>query len=325
MTKRHLSIDQIQALLRHSVGPHAELRDCTEVTDGFFNAVYAVTVRDGQEDNGQELVLKVAPDPGTKLLRYEVDLMHTEAEFFARAGAAGVPLPELIAAEPDAGYLLMRRLAGQTLHHAREAMTPPQLRSIRHELGVICSRLAHMTGPSFGYPRRDGHTRTDSWRTSFLVMVDDILADAVEYGRELPEPPAVIRARIETYTGALDEVTVPALVHFDLWDGNVFVVPDGDTYRVEGIIDGERAFYGDPIAELTSLAFFAEPEEVPGVLDGFLGRPLTGSEHTRLRLYRIYLYLIMVTEGATRGFDPAEHEPVRRYTLGKLAEELARL
>jgi aminoglycoside phosphotransferase (APT) family kinase protein len=325
LTKRHLSIDQIQVLLRHGVGPHAELRDYAEVTDGIFNAVYTVTVADGQDGDGQELVLKVAPEPGTTLLRYEVDLMHTEAEFFVRAGAAGVPLPELVAAEPDAGYLLMRRLDGQPLQDAKEAMTAPQLRSIRHELGVICARLSQVTGPAFGYPRRDGHTRSASWRTSFLIMLDDILADAVEYRRELPEPAEAIRARVEKYGEILDEVRDPVLVHFDLWDGNVFVAPHGDGYRVEGVIDGERAFYGDPLAELVSLALFAEPEEVPGVLDGFLGRPLSESERSRLRLYRIYLYLIMLTEGATRDVDPAEREPARRYTLGKLSEELAQL
>ncbi|MEV2240808.1 hypothetical protein [Micromonospora sp. NPDC049891] len=59
---------------------------------------------------------------------------------------------------------------------------------------------------------------------------------------------------------------------------------------MEGIIDGERAFYGDPIAELVSLAVFAEPAGVPGPLPGYLGRDhLTDAERDRLRLYQMYL------------------------------------
>ncbi|WP_165367802.1 phosphotransferase family protein [Phytoactinopolyspora endophytica] len=306
--------------MRHGAGEDVEVTSHSQFTDSFFNAVYAVTLSDGRD-----LVLKVAPDPGLKLLRYEVDLMHTEVEFFRRAGNVGVPLPGIVAAQPYLGYLLMRRLEGRPLESVKERMTDVHLARVRHQLGTICRRLRHVSGPMFGYPRRDGHTHSASWRTSFLTMIDDILTDAVEYRRELPAPAGKIRGLVEKHAELLDEVTTPALVHFDLWDGNVFVVPDGDGYRVEGIIDGERAFYGDPIAELTSLAFFTDPEQAPGVLNGFLGRPLTGSERTRLSLYRVYLYLIMVTEGAPRGFDPIEHEPTLRYVLGELDAELTRL
>jgi hypothetical protein len=33
-----------------------------------------------------------------------------------------------------------------------------------------------VTGELFGYPRPDGHTRSRSWRESFLTIIDDILA-----------------------------------------------------------------------------------------------------------------------------------------------------
>ncbi|AYY12470.1 aminoglycoside phosphotransferase family protein [Actinobacteria bacterium YIM 96077] len=321
LTKRRMTPDEIAALVQHGLGPDAEVLASSEFTDSYFSTVHAVTLTDGSE-----LVLKIAPEPGPALLRYEVDLIHTEIEFYRRAGAAGVPLPELVVAEPDHGYLLTRRLRGQPLGSVAETMTRGQLEAVRREIGEICTRLRRVIGTQFGYPRRDGRTRSASWRASFLTMVDDILADAVDHGCELPEHPVRIRELVERHSVLLDEVATPVLVHFDLWDGNVFVVDDGDgSYRVEGIIDGERAFYGDAIAELTSLAFFADPATVPGVLDGFLGRQLSDSETVRLSLYRVYLYLIMVTEGVPRGFDPVEHGPVRRYVLAQLDDELAYL
>jgi hypothetical protein len=72
-----------------------------------------------------------------------------------------------------------------------------------------------------------------------------------------------------------------------------------------------------------SLALFDDPEQVPGLLPGYLGRPLTDRERTRLALYTAYLYLIMATEAATRDFDPASHEPVRLAVLTRLGETLA--
>jgi hypothetical protein len=64
---------------------------------------------------------------------------------------------------------------------------------------------------------------------------------------------------------------------------------------------------------------------VPGLLPGFLGRPMTGAERTRWRLYSVYLYLIMLTEGVTRGLDPGAPDPVRALTAERLADHLAEL
>jgi aminoglycoside phosphotransferase (APT) family kinase protein len=326
LTKRRLSAGQVAELVDHGLraagdtGAGTEVVAVEELTDGAFSAVHAVRLADGRE-----LVLKVAPDPALRLLRYEVDVAHIEIEFYRRAAAAGVPVPRLHAADPDAGYLLLERLRGRSLHTARTELTPAAAQRLRHELGGVAARLGTATGDRFGYPRRDGHARSASWRTSFLTFVDDILADAVEYDRELPAPAATIRRLVARHGDLLDEVTRPALVHFDLWDGNVFVLPTGDGVAVEGIIDGERAFYGDPIAELVSMALFTGPDGRPGLLSGFLGRPLTDRERLRLRLYTVYLYLIMVTEDATRGFDPAYHEPVRRRALALLDAELSHL
>lgn len=320
ITKRQLTTEQIRQLARHGLGPGVEVAACQEFPDGAFSAVYGLRLADGRE-----LVLKVAPPPSLRLMRYEVDVTHIEVEFYRRAGAAGVPLPRLYAADPDLGYLLIERLRGEPLRTAREAMAPAQLERVRQELGSICARLRQVTAPRFGYPRRDGHGRSASWRATFLAFMDDVLTDAVEYDREVPVPARAIGALVRRHAGLLDDVTTPVLVHFDLWDGNVFVTPAPGGYAVSGIIDGERAFYGDPVAELVSLALFRDPAELPGLLPGFLGRPLTDRERTRLRLYTTYLYMIMVTEGATRGFDPSEHEPLRRFALERLDAELSAL
>jgi len=319
-TKRDLGAAEVRAFVRHGLGDAAEVVRYHELTEGNFAAVYAVDLADGRE-----LVLKVGPPAGLRLMRYEVDLCHVEIEFYRRAAAVDVPVPALRAGDADLGYLLVDRLRGRSLRAAAGEMSTAEAERVRRELGGICVRLHRVTGPLFGYPRRDGHTRSPSWRTSFLTILDDVLADALEYRRELPRPAAAIARLARRHAHLLDEVTTPVLVHFDLWDGNVFVVPGPDGYTVEGLIDGERAFYGDPIAELASPALFADPADVPGLLPGHLGRPLTDRERVRLRLYTVYLYLIMATEDATRGFDPAGHEPLRRRVLDRLAVELAAL
>ena len=48
-------------------------------------------------------------------------------------------------------------------------------------------------------------------------------------------------------TPALDEITEPRLVYWDLWDGNVMV--DTTTHELTGMLDLERALWGDPLME----------------------------------------------------------------------------
>jgi len=162
-------------------------------------------------------------------------------------------------------------------------------------------------------------------------MIDDVLADAVRLDSTLPAPPERIGALLRRHADALDEVRRPALVHFDLWDGNVFVAAEqSGTVQVTGLIDGERAFFGDPLAELVSLTLFRELDDEPEILAGYAsaghGRlELTGPARRRLTLYTIYLYLIMSVEGATRGWQSPERTEFERWLAGLLDSQLGLL
>ncbi len=88
----------------------------SELLEGTFNTAYSVTLADPDLD----LVLKVAPDPALKLLTHEVDLMRTEAHFYRRADAVGVPVPEAVFADfsrrvLETDYVFLARLPGTPL------------------------------------------------------------------------------------------------------------------------------------------------------------------------------------------------------------------
>ncbi|MEU5156843.1 phosphotransferase [Glycomyces sp. NPDC021274] len=309
----------VEAIVRkHLPGP-VEVVGHEEFKDGFFNAAHALALADGRH-----VVVKVAPDKEHKLLRYEVDLMATEIECFERGLAAGVPMPALHYGDPEGGVMIIDRLEGVTLPNARADMSDEDFLAVRREAGALSARFATVTGERFGYPRKSGRTVADTWSASFLAMVDDVLADIAENGSPLPRPAEEIRAVVAAETDLLDEVTRPALVHFDLWDGNIFVVRGESGWRVEAFIDGERAFYGDPIAELVSLTFGSDEEQAASV-EGFLGRRMTAGEERRLALYRVYLMLILVAECEVRGFDEEQTAHQRGWSTESLVANLALL
>ena len=146
----------------------------------------------------------------------------------------------------------------------------------------------------------------DSWRAAFLDMVNALLADAGRYAVTLPRPAAAIRDWFTAQAAVLDEVTTPVLVHFDLWDGNILVESGPAGRRIGALIDAERAFWGDPLAEFVSLALFADIEQDTAFLHGYraAGGTVTFdlAARQRLSLYWAYLYLIMWVEVAPRQY-----------------------
>ncbi|MEO3922599.1 phosphotransferase [Micromonosporaceae bacterium B7E4] len=330
-TRRHVTETELRSLVRRGFGDRTGITDWRELTGGTYNAAYAVTLGEGTE-----LVLKVAPPPELKLLSHEVDLMRTEVDFYRRAARVVTAVPEVVYADFNrdligTDFVFLSRVAGTDLHQTRDDLTPAQLATIRGEIAAHAARLHTVTGPAYGYPLRGSRSWQPSWRAAFGAMVDDILADALRLGSALPAPPDRIGDLLRRHADVLDEVRRPALVHFDLWDGNVFVAADpAGTVRVTGLIDGERAFFGDPLAELVSMTLFRELDDEPEILAGYAsaghGRlELTTTARRRLTLYTIYLYLIMCIEGATRGWDGPERAEYERWLAGQLDAQLGRL
>ncbi|SES33919.1 Predicted kinase, aminoglycoside phosphotransferase (APT) family [Lentzea xinjiangensis] len=240
---------------------------------GTYNSVWRVSAREG------EFVLKLAPG-GRPGLTYERGLMRTEALFCA-LGSAVAPVPEVVLTD-HASFLLTTCLPGEPLSGRSDVDRP----EVRRRLGAAVRSVHEITGPGFGYPQLGLHP---TWTGAFFSMVDAVRADAVRHGVALPSPD------LRKHAAAFDEVRRPALVHFDLWDGNV-LVRDGLT----GLVDGERAFWGDPVAEFVSLALFGTIEDDRDLLAGY-GFELTDSARLRLAAYQVYLYSIMLTERVPRG------------------------
>ena len=300
LTKRRLSAAELDALVRRVLG--VPLAGYVELTEGMFNTAYRLTAADGRET-----VLKVAPPPGVPLLTHERDLMRTEALAFGLMASRGLPVPEVLLHED--GLLLMTALKGVPWSSTRAGLSDAEHRGLRRELGAIVRELHRITGDVFGYVQGPNAA---TWREAFTGMVDAVLADADRFGVELPD----VRPAFAAHAHLLDEVTEPVLVHFDLWEGNVFVA-DG---HVEGIIDPERAMFGDPLAEIASVALFADLDDDYRAGYGFEG--FTRAEDVRIALYRAYLCLVMIVEGVPRGYAGEEREAHVRFFRGKLAEYL---
>ncbi|MDI1464615.1 aminoglycoside phosphotransferase family protein [Catellatospora sp. KI3] len=311
-TQRELSGDDVAAYARVAFGQGAAVVDCAELSGGGFAAVWRARLADGRD-----VVLKVGPAAAVPLLRYEAGMIESEARYFrlVERQAPVVPVPRVL--HHGDGWLFATLLPGTPL----TGLDGPQ-DGVREQLGAALAAVHGVTGDRFGYPGPRPHGTT--WSAAFAAMVDALLADAEDWQVALPVPAGAIRALVASHAGVLDEVTRPALVHFDLWDGNVLAV-DG---RLTGIVDGERYLCGDPLVDFVSPALTRRIEDEPDhpFVRGYAraaGRPtvFTSAERRRLALYRLYLYLLMHVEVPSRAID----DQARIDFVARLLAEEARL
>ncbi|MFB7226510.1 phosphotransferase family protein [Streptomyces fimicarius] len=290
------------------------------LTGGTYNTVTRVTLADGRD-----WVVKTPP-PHAAGLRYERDLLVNEVAFYTAAAQAGGPaIPRVVRSETDPAsptgpYLVMTARPGRPWHEAGITEESGDAARLRAELGEIVGRLHAVTaavehgpgpgpgfrpGPGFGYPAEPFGPLAPTWRTAFTAMTEAVLADAETFRARLPYSVGHIRTVLAGAAPILDEVVRPALVHFDLWPGNLLVTGEPGARTIGGIVDGERMFWGDPVADFVSLALFGDIERDRDFLDGYARSggaevDFTDALRTRLALYRSYLYLIMLVETVPR-------------------------
>jgi aminoglycoside phosphotransferase (APT) family kinase protein len=265
-----------------------DVADCAELTGGGYAAVWRVDLVDGRT-----AVLKVAPPPGVGLLRYEHDLVAAEAAYFdlVHDRLGDVPLPRVLARGDD--WLFTTYLPGTAL----TVTAAPD--AVREQLGALLARVHSITGPYFGYTGSRAHG--DTWPVAFAAIVDDLLADAADWGVALPWPADRIREAVDRHADVLADVDRPALLHFDVWDGNVLA----SAGTLTGLVDGERYLYGDPLVDFV-VPLLSGPADGHPFVTGY-GAVLDRRAKRRLALYRMHLCLLMVAEMPSRGMTAESH------------------
>jgi aminoglycoside phosphotransferase (APT) family kinase protein len=315
ITKNRQPQETLRAMAARAYGlgqiPAAGEDWVSELGHGWFNVAYRLRLRDGTR-----VVLKIAPPSGVEVLTYERGAMATElAALRLIREHTTVPVPAVHFADRsrelcDADYFFMDYVDADNLGITGPALPAAERDAYHEAVGAANRELNLIRGPAFGPLTGPGDP---SWRAVFTGMAQDVLRDGERRQVGLGLDYDAVRDVIARNADRLDEVTEPRYVEWDLWDSNV-MIRDG---AIAGIIDHERAFYGDPLIEggftATELPAFGDPA---AFMRGYGHGELTEAERVRRRLYCLYLTLIMTIETVYRG-----HADTRQYDFAR--EQLA--
>lgn len=306
-TKNRLSENKIKELVRIHFGRECETGEITELTGGMFNAIYRIE-RKNEKD---AVILKVGVIPDTTLLTYERDIMPVEVACYRMIREqTTVPVPEVLAYDfskryIESNYFFMTELKGEPFSKVMKKMGQENADRIREELAGYLYQIHGVKGKYFGYFTKDERRQYSTWKEAFFHMFRQILVDGREHRVKLPY--ARIMAALQRHDGSLADVREPSLVEYDCHEGNIFVKKTGNSYTIEGILDFERAFWGDPIADFpTAFVFTDDIRKETAFLNAYLrvsGRnAYTETDAVKYQLYRMYILTIMAAETFRYGF-----------------------
>jgi aminoglycoside phosphotransferase (APT) family kinase protein len=308
---------EAETVVTLAFGESAVLQGFEECDEGWFNAVHRLEL-----DNGTRWILKIAPPPTVRVLRYEHNLITTEVQALRLVRErTDLPVPTVLAWDESCQLLpspwfIMEHCPGQLLSSVRPMLDPHAQEVIDTQLVRHLASMNCIATQNFGRPDPTA-THDSSWSAAFARLVDDLLADANEAGVILPVPTTAIADLVASETAALEVVAEGHLVHWDLWDTNVFIDPA--TLQVVGLIDFERVLWADPLME----AQFTGKRVHDRILDAYGQRLFDQSGAvTRRRLYDLYLYLVMTVECAYRNYPNNDIEDFGRRMLAAVLTEL---
>lgn len=293
VTKNRQSKDVICRMTEKYMSP-LKMTDCKELTEGLFNAAYEVYL-----NNSGSVIIKIAPPEDIAVQTYEKNIMYAEVTTMEKlAQYEDIPVPRIYGYDESctvcpSPYFIMEKLRGESLNKIGYTFSKEQLDGFHFEIGKILKKLSGVVCPCFGLPGQREY-QSDNWYTAFFGMMTSAIEDAARVDVRLEVPPEKLMKKLLRDKNIFDEVTAPALVHYDCWDGNIFI----ENGKITGIIDWERSIWGDPLMELGFRTFSPDP----AFQKGYGLEKLSENQTRRALWYDVYMLALIASETAYRKY-----------------------
>lgn len=233
-----------------AVFPGEQVTDFHLLSGGLFNTTYRVVT------HSHDVVLRMGPVHRELLLPYEHTLMAAETAVNKLCLENGVPASVVVHLDTsksiiDRDFMVVNHIDSIPL--SDPSIPEEAAAGIQFTCGQLAHKIHSVTGNGFGRVSKVAAGKCfANWYDAVATEFADIFHAAEEYSLFDNAFRQRALAFVAGRKALLDTVTTPRLVHADLWAGNVLVCKQDSGYEVCAIIDGDRAFFGDPDFDLAT-------------------------------------------------------------------------
>lgn len=301
LTQQPITEDQINQLVKLHFGHEVFVKTIEKFNDGFFSTTMKLSLQFPSES--KEIVLKIAPSPEVPLFYFEKGAGLTELSAIKYVlNKTNVPVPRIHSSREDhlqhnsilpRDYFFMDYIPATSWNRLKPKLNSQINENIEMQVAESQFQINSIIGDRFGTifddPKNEVHEPT--WSGALLKMFQLIIKNFHEFNASLPISEEILLNFIKNHAKDLDEVKEPHLVHWDIWPPNVLIQEHEGKFLVAAIIDFERAFWGDPLAEWC----FMDYNKTSHFLKRY-GEHIFSQKSARIRrnLYTIYFALTEV-------------------------------
>ncbi|MCX6048260.1 MAG: aminoglycoside phosphotransferase family protein [Chloroflexi bacterium] len=250
---------QILALCQRGLGPHVAVRTVRELAGGTFNATYLVELADATK-----VILRVAPPVEVEPNWEDAWLMRREVAIQPYFSSIATLMPKILAVDFThqiiaRDYMFQTFIAGERWDGLEESLLPAENEQLWQQFGAIVKQIHATTGNQFGWlaPGQQFATWRETVFYHFEQTVQAMLANQLDVTHFMAAFD-IARAQV----AVLDEIKLPCLLHGDLWPFNVLVQRNAAGPKLVGILDADRAWWGDPLADWTMFLLAIRRDEL---------------------------------------------------------------
>ncbi|WP_245679181.1 phosphotransferase family protein [Actinomadura hibisca] len=255
--QQSLTSQEIASVCRRAFGDTATPVSAVELGTGMYNNIYRVALA-GRE---RPVILRVAPHK-QRQFRSERRLMRNEYATQPWLAVIAPLMPQVLAADwshqvIDRDWMIQTQLDGvpapEHLGTYPRAAWPVFFR----QMGAIARCVHDVRGPRFGPVGGPGY---GTWGEAVIASLEDIAADLDGVDLDAADVRKVAAAAAHD-RAVLDQVTEPRLLTGDLWTVNALMDPAASEPVITGVVDFDRAWFGDPAADWTIRMATAKQDE----------------------------------------------------------------
>ena len=314
-----LNHEQIALLCQRGFGSSFQIESIRELGGGTLNTVYLIT-----SDDQQKVVLRVAPRQTASTYWEEALLMRREHAMQPYFSPIAVLMPRTLTADfthqlIDRDYMFQSFIEGERWDNVMEELTDEENFRLWEHFGNILRQIHTVQGEAFGLPLPG--LLYPTWSQFVLERLERTLRTAREDRLDIPHLSSLLEF-IRSHPQPLDEIQNPRLLHGDLWSFNILISRGEKGPPIVGILDADRAWWGDPMADWT-MFILAHTDKEEGH-SRFWQAYRTPEDPPGSR-FRVYVYDAMHAATAFIWASRLQDEGTvtkARGTLGEVAEAL---
>ena len=241
-----LTKKQVLSICRRGLGQDVQIKSVQELGGGTFNVTYLVTLIDKLK-----LVLRIGPSSGEDIYWEDMALMRREHHIQPFFASITTLMPQVIMTDfthqlIDRDYMFQSFIEGERWDEVEDNLTDDENLMLWEQLGSIVRTIHSTRGETFGWPYPGPQFK--SWSELVINRFHRISESMQQEHLDITDFTAIIDI-VQAHPMFLDEIQQPSLLHGDLWLFNILIQQDETGPNIVGILDADRAWWGDPMAD----------------------------------------------------------------------------